>query len=268
MPRTNYVKKAQPRYETVPVIDPETGEQKKTPVMKNGVQRKKKNGALIFRRVTMEDKSKPKPNRKCEKCGKEIEVGSPYKWVQIKTTYGGIKKVRCGDCPGWKPSELSMSKMSGVYAAQEEADDTDVSSIEDLEALRESIAEQIEAVGEEYEQSGQNMEDGFEHATSMSDELKEKGESIKNWADEIRNVDFDEVPDCEECNGEGTKECESCEGTGTMTEDAMCEDCNGAGTTDCTECEEGSITEGSEAYNEWLEEQKGKLIDEVNNCPV
>ena len=34
MARVTHVKKAQQRYATVPVIDPETGEPKRTPVMK------------------------------------------------------------------------------------------------------------------------------------------------------------------------------------------------------------------------------------------
>lgn len=75
MARVTYVKKAQQRYEMVPVIDPETGQQKVTPVMgRNGEQKTSKRGP-VFMRVTEADKSKPLPNLKCEKCGIEIKPG-------------------------------------------------------------------------------------------------------------------------------------------------------------------------------------------------
>jgi hypothetical protein len=280
MPRIHVVKKAQARYEMTVKRNPD-GSPVKVPVMTkrrdeqgNLIQKTKKGGALVFRTISEPDKSKPKPNRKCDKCGKEIDVGMPYQWTEIKMTYGGMKKVRCMDCPPWKQSELTTSKMSGVYAAQEEAEDTDVSTIEDLEALCESVAEQIEAVGDEYEESGQNMEDGFEHATSMSDELKERGESLKSWAEDIRALDFDEVPDCDECAGVGTVECTNCEGNGVVqsesggeTED--CPDCEGNGTVNCEACDgEGKPGDDSEQYTEFITEQKDKLIEAMGECPV
>jgi hypothetical protein len=273
MPRIHVVKKAQARYEMKTVTNPD-GSPKQTPVMRNGVQRTTKKGKPIFRTVTVEDKSKPKPNRKCDKCGKEIKVGDPYKWTEIKMTYGGMKKVRCMDCPSWKQSELTMSKMSGVYAAQEMVEDTDVLSVEDLESLRDDAVSQIEEVAQEYEDSATNIEEGFGHSTSMSEELNEKAESLRSWADEIQSVDFEEPPDCDVCSGVGTVECEQCEGNGSVqSEDGGelvdCEACSASGQIHCEDCDgEGKPGESTEQYTEFITEQKDLLAEAVANCPI
>lgn len=262
MARIHYVKSAQQRYRTVPVLD-EDGNQKTTPVMrKNGTPKTTKRGKEITRRVTVEDRTQPLPPRNCQKCGKTIEVGTPYKWTKIKSgPYGGQMLVRCGACPTWMPSEMSTSKMAGIYAAQEQVDATDVESLEDLEALRDDVADQVESVGEEYEESAQNMEDGFGHETSMSEELREKGESLKSWADDIRNVDFEDYDEEEQ-------QCETCEGKGLVPDpdhddadedgEIQCEDCGGTGVAD---------DDGSARSDHW-EEQKQLLSDELGNCPV
>jgi len=195
MARITYVKSAQQRYATVPVIDPETGEQKVTAVLRKDLTPKlTKKGKPITRRVTVEDRNQPLPNRQCGKCGVEITPGTPYKWVAVKRQYGGVKYYRCTACPNWQQSELSSSKMAGVYAAQEQCDAEvgGCESVDDLSSLASDLAEQIRGVAEEYEESSQNMEDGFGHATYLSDELKEKAESLNSWADDVENTDFED----------------------------------------------------------------------------
>lgn len=94
MPKITYVKKAQQRYATVPVLD-ENGEQKKVPVtVKNGEQKVTKHGRPVFRSVTVADYNKPLPNHTCGKCGNEIKVGDPYMWIAPKSgPYGGTKML-------------------------------------------------------------------------------------------------------------------------------------------------------------------------------
>lgn len=115
MARITYVKKAQQRFATVPVIDPKTGKQKQTPVMttkevrqedgtyaKVQVQKTTKRGLPVFMKVTEADKSQPLPNRTCGKCGREIEVGQPCKHISPKSgPYGGRTLFRCDGCPNW-----------------------------------------------------------------------------------------------------------------------------------------------------------------------
>lgn len=198
MARINHVKSAQQRYEMVPKLgtnrDPIV-----TPVLrKDGSPKITKNGKEIVRRITVEDRSKPKPMPTCGKCGATIEVGQPYKWVKTKSgPYGGMTKYRCATCPTWRPSELSSSKMAGVYAAQEQCDDNagDCQTRDDFEQLAVDIADQIDAVAEEYQESADNIEEGFGHETSMSDELRSKYDELTSWAEEIRSTDFEDTPE-------------------------------------------------------------------------
>jgi hypothetical protein len=245
MAKINYVKQAQQRYTMVPVLN-EDGTPKQTPVMKNGLQRKTKHGRPVFRAVTVEDRTRPLPNRKCEKCSAEITVGSPYKWVKVKRTYGGVTHVRCMSCPTWKPSELSTSKMAGVYAAQENLDDAigSAETLDDLQTLAQDTAEAIREVAQEYEESADNMEDGFGHATSMSDELREKASDLESWADEVeQSVDGLDEFDVEAVEAE------------VREEDPDLDD-------DEVEAEVESRRE------EWLEEAREALSSVAQDCPV
>jgi len=240
MARIHTVEKAQQRYERVPKLD-ENGEQIVTPVLrKDGTPKTTKTGKEVVVRPTVNDLTKPLPNRKCGKCGKEIEPGMAYRWVQPKSgPYGGTKRYICLDCPTWRQSELSSSKMAGVYAAQEQCDDDlyNCGDTSDLESLRDDLADQVEAVADEYDESAQNMVDGFGHETSMSDELVEKAESLRSWAEDIRSVYFEE-----------------------FSEDDV------ESVPDATESDHEDDVE--QARDEWLNEQRELLSDEMGNCPV
>lgn len=190
MARVTYVKKAQQRYETVPVIDPATGEQKRTPVInrRTGEQKTTKNGRLVFLNVTEADKSKPLPNHTCEKCGTEIKVGDPYKHVSPKSgPYGGRTRYRCDSCPTWKSWELSSSKMAEIYQAQDECGIESAESYDDARAALGCVAEAARSVAEQYRESAENIESGFGHETYQSQELAEKADEIEGWADELES---------------------------------------------------------------------------------
>ena len=206
MARVTYVKKAQQRYKTVPVIDPETGEQKKTPVMRTRrlpdggtekVQKTTKTGRPVFMKVTTEDKSQPLPNRKCEKCGKEIEVGSSYKHVTPKSgPYGGRKRVRCSDCPTWQQWDLSNSLSAQVARIQFENEVSDPESSDELTQAAEAAASEIRDLAEEKKESAQNIVDGFGHETSTSEELAQVAEDLESWADELEQFSpSEDAPD-------------------------------------------------------------------------
>lgn len=132
--------------------------------------------------------------RHCEVCGKDIGVGDAYKWVAPRAHRAahGHKRFRCATCPAWRQSELTSSAIkNAVYAAQEAFEDaigeaTDVDSVKELlEAVAEGYREAAEAARE----SAQNMEDGFGHPTSLSDELNERADSIEAAADELDYFD-------------------------------------------------------------------------------
>lgn len=290
MARVTHVKSAQQRYKTVPVLN-DDGTPKIVPVLRrDGTPKRTKTGREVTMRVTIEDKSQPLPNRTCDKCGTEIKPGMPYKWVKTKTTYGGTKRVRCATCPTWTQSELSTSKMAGVYAAQEEFSDFIGSWNPDdgIDAVRDALnncAEQVRSVGEEYRESASNIEEGFGHPTYMSEELEQKADELESWADEIEQAvdSVDDEPeaddDCEHCEGTGQVDCETCGGTGNVegetthgneTDEAECDDCTGTGQTDCQECSGSgkSETPGEETTEAWADEVRSAATDVVDNCPV
>ncbi len=215
MARITHVKKAQPRYEQKPVIDPATGEQKQTPVMRNGVQRQNKHGRPTFMKVTENDLTKPLPLHTCGACGKPIEVGTPYKHISPKSgPYGGATLRRHEACPTWQvwdySSSLSARTAQISHQGWESLDSAldGATDISDIESVLSEIADEIRSLSEEKAEGASNIEDGFGHPTSQSEELQSIADELESWADDVENADVPEVPEPEEAD------CEQCEGTG------------------------------------------------------
>jgi hypothetical protein len=283
MARTTFVKKAQRRYVMVPVIDPETGQQVTTPVVgRNGEQKMTKSGKPVFMRQTVADKSQPLPNLVCDKCRQEITVGSPYKHISPKSgPYGGRKLVRCGTCPMWNVWEYSSSLGARIAEVQH---GFDVSGAESEEEVRDALTEFADAVREiaaEKQESAENMEEGFGHPTSMSEELTEIAESLESWADEVEYADVPELPEpenegCDECEGSGSIDCDQCQGQGVFHDgdDAntgTCEGCAGEGQVTCDECSGSGEIEGESPTDEQMDEWRSEVEDACSiteECPV
>jgi hypothetical protein len=259
MARVTHVKAAQQRFKTVPVM--ENGMQKKTAVMRNGVQRTTKRGLLVWRKQTIEDKTQPLPPEVCDYCKKPIEVGTPYKHVTPKTSaYGGRKRSRHESCPSWKSWELSDSLGAQVERIQHEATDGSDSweSEEDVTSALTSAAEQIRELAEAKKEAATNIEDGFGHATAASEELAEQGDSLESWADDVENATITDLPepeetDCEECGGTGKVETEV-EGSDTLIEEE-CSECGGT----------GQVTP-DEPTDEQMQEWRETVIQEVEDA--
>jgi hypothetical protein len=207
MARVTHVKKAQQRYATVPVLD-DDGNPKKTPVMKDGVQKTTKKGKAVFMTVTVQDRSKPLPAYTCDSCGTEIAVGTPYKHITPKSgPYGGTKKTRHESCPSWQVWEYSSSWSARIAQATSNFDITAVESPEDVTSALEDVASAIRELAEESREAASNIEEGFGHPTSQSEEAEERADALDNWADEIEQADVPDLPDVEEryfvTNGDG-----------------------------------------------------------------
>lgn len=208
MARVTHVQKAQPRFKTVPVLGDDGKPLVRQLMRADGTPKLTRKGAPIFQKVTVADKTKPLPNDKCGKCGKEIKPGDPYKWVKPKSgPYGGTKRVRCQACPSWRPSELTSSgALSTLYAAQEAAGDDlaawDQESLDDLRSILEALAEGVREAGGVYRESAENMEQGFGHETSMSAELTEKADALDGLADEVESA-ADELEEWDEDAAKG-----------------------------------------------------------------
>lgn len=105
MPKITHVKKAQQRYERVPVIDEATGEPKVVPV-----NRTTKRGTAVTMTVTRDDLDQPLPPYDCDYCRNPIEVGTPYKHISPRSgPYGGRTLRRHEGCPTWQPWDYSGS---------------------------------------------------------------------------------------------------------------------------------------------------------------
>lgn len=255
---TQTIRVARQRYKMVPkLVD---GKPVVTPVMKkDGVTpRTTRAGKPIVRKVTVADKSQP-VDLKCERCHRVIVPGEQYRKVAIKQTYGGIKRTRCIDCPGWQPWELSSSLASRVMEIQnEDVDGSDWTEASEAESRAGEIAEMIRELAQEKEQAADNMEDGFGHATEQSEAIREQAQNLDSWADEVENslsgTDFPEGH-CGNCEGEDL-ECS------THEEEGHDPDCDG--TEECMEC--NGSNEGEEVSEEDLEAWREEAAEAIRNA--
>lgn len=211
MPRVTRVKHARQRYEMIPIIDPATGQQREVPVMgRDGQQKTTKHGRPVVQRLTKPDLTRPLPPEVCDRDGTVILPGMPYKWIEPRSgPYGGRRMIRCASCPDWQPWEYSSSlnaQLALVSHNFQTAIDT-AESAEDVEAALEEAAGEIEEIADAKDESADNIESGFQHETEQSQELRQTGEDLRSWADEIRNSQVPDFPDAEDA------ECEGCDGT-------------------------------------------------------
>lgn len=214
MARVTYVKRAQQRYAQVTVKN-EDGTPKRVPVMRrNGEQKTNKRGVPTFMTVKVADKTRPLPMPTCDNCGKTIEVGQPYKHITPKSgPYGGRTRTRCADCPTWQVWEYSSSlsaRLAQVSYNFSQAMGSGFESAEEVRDALSSAAEEIREIADEKREAAQNIEDGFQHATSQSDELNDIADQLDSWADEVESADVPDYPEPEE------QDCEVCGGTGEV----------------------------------------------------
>ena len=212
MARVTHVKKAQQRYGTKPVLD-EDGKPKRTQVMKNGepkMTRAKRGRPArpVYMTLTERDLNDPKPLETCDACNKPIEIGTPYKWIQPKTSAnGGRKRSRHESCPNWKVWEYSNSWSARIAQAVDGFSIEDAESEDDVQSALDDVAAAIEELAEESATSASSMEDGFGHSTSQSEEAAERAESLETWAGEINDVTIPDLPEPEPrwfvTNGDG-----------------------------------------------------------------
>lgn len=210
MPRINHVKRARQRYATKPVIDPETGVQKVTPVIntRTGEPKLTKRGRPVVLRITERDLERPLPMPKCDYSGckhetREIAVGTPYKWIEPS---GKPVRNRHADCPSWKVWEYSDSLSARISRIQDEEPIPDFAWLDEAQQWASDKAQEIRELAEEKRESASNIEEGFGHATYQSDELNETADNLESWADDLENVDLPEFPGDEEVGEDDTVE--------------------------------------------------------------
>ena len=274
----------------VPVLD-ENGQ----PTYRT-LQRKrptKKGATEIRQRVTVADKSQPLPPLRCDFPGcatGQIVPGEAFKWIKPKSgPYGGATRNRHEEHPSWQVWEYSSSLSARTaqisHDAWEAFNEAEFNSPEDVTAVLEQVADAIRELAEEKRESARNIEEGFGHATSQSEELEGIADELDGWADDVEQADVPELPepedeDCPECNDSGQVErgCDDCDGQGLIydtdgTENGECPTCGGEGALlkDCDECEgTGQVVAEDptdEQMDEWRESVE-EMFNIVDECPV
>lgn len=139
-------------------------------------------------RVTTVNKSMK--DQACGRCGTELPKGSAYRWAKPGFR-SHTRMIRCTDLAcAFRQSELTTSKLAGVYAAQEDANDRldgwDGAGLGELQSLLDDAAAAAGEVAEEYRDASQNWGDnGNEEWDGYADE-------IESWISELESVDLNE----------------------------------------------------------------------------
>lgn len=126
----------------------------------------------------------------CEKCGCELPVGSPYRYWEFR--YGGTHK-RCmkPECSP-KASDLTQSEFLGqLYDLQDR-----LGSIES-EDDRDSLADDIEQLGQEQRDKFDNMPEGLQQGDT-GQLLEGRADGCDDWAERLRGHDYPTEDDLEE----------------------------------------------------------------------
>ena len=123
----------------------------------------------------------------CGKCGEPIIAGSPYNHISFR--YGGKRKRHATKECQFRASDLTQSKMSAVYAAQESLEDylADWADtvVDGLRGECEEAASEVRCVAEEYAEAADAMGDaGADH--------QEKADELEAFADVLENVDLED----------------------------------------------------------------------------
>lgn len=184
---------------------------------------------------------------RCQRCGEVIRKGEPYKHISPRAHRAarGRKLVRCATCPDWQVWEYSNSLSARVQQIQHEwAKSIEEAAEDNLEDIPVELASAIRELAEEKRESATNIEYGFGHATSQSDELNQTADDLDGWADDIESFDMDDRPEL----GDHTR---------------LCDD------PDCGCDEEVPDEEGYEsALSEWFEDKKSELEGLLEASPV
>lgn len=141
-------------------------------------------------RVQTQTKSNRGRERHCGRagCGKKIEPGERY--YQFSFRYGGTHFRCAAHYP--RPSELTQSKMSAVYAAIEDAEDQLINAgLDDMAGIIEAVAEAVDEVASEYRDAGEAMgEAGYEN--------QERADELDGWSSELQGFETPEPEESEE----------------------------------------------------------------------
>lgn len=132
---------------------------------------------------------KAKSVRRCISCGHEVERFESYKYAEPR--YGG-KLIWCYKCTP-RRSQMTSSKLSAVYAAQEDAEKSldQVETPEDVTSTLEECASAAREVAEEYRESIYAMPEQLQETSATAEDMNYKIDELEQWADNLESFDSD-----------------------------------------------------------------------------
>jgi hypothetical protein len=138
-------------------------------------------------RINTVKKSRKSPGSCC-RCGRSIEKGEGYKWVQA---YRGPKRCFCTGCE-LRASDTTTGRLSEVYAAQEAAYDAVAANrASDGTITREALSDclmtlrdEIQRIGEEYQEAADAVGEHFD-GSEQHQELENAAGELDTWASQI-----------------------------------------------------------------------------------
>ena len=168
--------------------------------------------------------------RTCERCGDTIPKGGGYRSFKVGFR-SRFKHVRCmkPECSP-RQSEMTASKMAGVYAAIEGAED-ELAALEqggpeedasNVTSALDTAAEGIEEVAQEYREANAASPTGY----VFGEDLNERADEISSAADELQGwqPSADE-PDYDSCDNEDHEEPDEGEDREVVERGTNCDSC-------------------------------------------
>jgi len=128
--------------------------------------------------------SKCRKEQRCGKCGKTIEVGSPYVYAEPAFR---AKIVRCTTC-GLKPYETSSSEFIQTIGALQDKWQEEYTG----DTAAEDIASTLEELRDQAQDSLDNMPEQLQYSES-GELLQERIDSLEDAISELEGIDIDDI---------------------------------------------------------------------------
>jgi hypothetical protein len=151
-------------------------------------------------RVEQKTKSKAGEPYRCDQCSEKIVAGQAY--FQWKFRYGGIHRQHTSHGRP-KESQLTQSKLSGVYSAIESAQ-MEIDAAEDVDALREALEtcrSSVEEVRDEYQESLDNIPDNLKEG-AVGSQCQEMIDNLESFMGSLESNDLEDFEEEEPELGE------------------------------------------------------------------
>lgn len=133
------------------------------------------------------------PRPQCGKCRREIAVGESYYHWSTRIGSSSHRYVRCVEHRP-RPSEMQSSQYkAAAYAACEEMEDAAADLTADgiaplIDAVRSAIDTIQFDCADALNEAADNIESGFGHETSQSQELRDRASMYEEWLSELENL--------------------------------------------------------------------------------